>query len=81
MKKILLTLIAGFCLGSVAMAQEPSKTAKRKANPISLTATPTNNAAKERAKEAKAKALDAGKATKGSPAQVSKASEVAENIQ
>ncbi len=40
MKKILLTLVTGLCLSSVAMAQEPAKTGAKKKN-VSLTA-PSN---------------------------------------
>ena len=62
MKKILLTLIAGFCFGSLAMAQEPAKAAKKKAKQTSVSATPANDAAKVQAKEAKAKAYESGSA-------------------
>jgi hypothetical protein len=31
MKKILLTLVAGFCFANLALAQEPAKVAKKKA--------------------------------------------------
>jgi len=78
MKKLLLTLIIGLCLGNSTIAQEPAKTAHRKSNPILPTAKPGNNAAKVEAKEARAKALDAGKAIQVSPAQVPKATEVAD---
>lgn len=62
MKKILLTLVVGFCFGGVAIAQDPAKAAKKKALKTSLSATSPENAARLKAKEARAKAIESGTA-------------------
>ncbi|HRD57137.1 MAG TPA: hypothetical protein PK504_03765 [Ferruginibacter sp.] len=64
MKKLLLTSLAAFCFVSLALAQEPAKLAKKK----SALKTPANRASsaeyaeKVREKEARAAAIEAGKA-------------------
>ena len=63
MKKILLTLMVGFCVGGMATAQEPSKVAKKKSAVAPKAMVAGNDAAKVQAKEARAKAFESGKAT------------------
>ena len=62
MKKILLTLVVGFCFGGVAIAQDPAKAAKKKALKTSLSTTSPEDAARLKAKKAKAEAIESGKA-------------------
>lgn len=71
MKKILLTLVVGFCFGGVAIAQDPAKAAKKKALKTSLSTTSPEDAARLKAKKAKAEAIESGKAV--APAQSAKA--------
>lgn len=73
MKKILLTLVVGFCFGGVAIAQDPAKAAKKKALKTSLSTTSPENAARLKAKTEKAKAIESGKAAPSTPAQSAKA--------
>lgn len=72
MKKILLTLVVGFCFGGVAVAQDPAKVAKKKAK-ANLSTLSSADAAKLKAKEAKVKAMESGKAAPSTPAQSAKA--------
>jgi len=75
MKKILLTLLVGFCFGSLAMAQEPAKVAKKKSQKIALLPVKSSTAVSTPAtpEEIKAKALEAEKAKTTSAAKASKA--------
>lgn len=68
MKKILLTLVVGFCFGGMAIAQEPTKRAKKKALKTSLSTTSPEDAARLKAKTEKAKAYESGKAAPSTPA-------------
>jgi len=61
MKKILLTLVAGFCLSGLAMAQDPAKAANAKKKTAKAT-TDATTAARLKAKEEKAKAIESGNA-------------------
>lgn len=75
MKKILLTLLAGFCFGSLAMAQEPAKVAKKKSQRIGLLPVKGSAAVSTPAtpEEIKAKALETDKAKATSASKASKA--------
>ena len=57
MKKVLLTFFIGLCIGSVATAQDPAKATKKKA----LKTTIAPDYSKVYPKEARAKAIEAGK--------------------
>jgi hypothetical protein len=64
MKKLVLTLIAGFCIGGMAFAQEPSKVARKKAAtpPVRISSAPEEVAKRDQAKIARAKAAQSEKA-------------------
>ena len=71
--------MVGFCLGGAATAQEPSKVAKKKSAIAPKALVAGNDAAKVQAKEAKAKAIESGKAVGAAPAKTSKAALASEN--
>lgn len=81
MKKILLTLFVGFCFGAVAVAQEPTKAAKKKAAAASSATSESKPATAEmiKAKEADFKANHSGKPAQApTTAAAPKASKAAE---
>lgn len=64
MKKLLLTSVVAFCFGGIALAQAPAKVARKKA-PLKTTMAKSQNAqyeARVKEKEARAKAIEEGKA-------------------
>lgn len=63
----------GFCLGGIAMAQEPTKLAEKKAGIALKAITPGIDAAKVKFKEARVKELESGRAIKVSASKPSKA--------
>jgi hypothetical protein len=73
MKKVLLSIIVVCCSTGIAVAQDGNKTAKKKVvNQSRFQGTSADNAARNKDKEAKAKAFESGKVQ--TTAQRSKAS-------
>jgi hypothetical protein len=63
MKKLVLTLIAGFCIGGVAIAQEPAKaTTRKKVSSGAVSTAPAEVEKRDKAKIARAKAAAEQKA-------------------
>lgn len=68
MKKLVLTLIAGFCIGQAGFAQEPARAkARKKISAAALSGSPAEVEKRDNAKIAKAKAAEANKAAAPKP--------------